>query len=326
MFASALYKKLQQIWQRGLLPYNKALHNPLLSIEECQQLRQLANTYTLPAFSTDKLLNQSLLGEVESFYFGQGLEFEENRLYAPGDDPRFINWRLLAKTGQLYSKVFRETRRPQVFCLVDQRAGMRFGTRQQLKVTLAARFAIFNIYKALTLQFAVGGALIANDIDWFNQLTSETLAHPLIQGLSRSCPPQPFNLRQATLYEALQQTSLQLGAGSIVILISDFHDLSKECETPLYQLSCQHTVMACQIQDPVEQQLPTHDLTLWDETTSQPFTLNVSDKKTQQAYANALTEQQQKINQRMRQANVAMTTVTTAQNFENLLVKQLHEH
>ena len=43
-------------------------------------------------------------------YKGRGVEFDESRLYQPGDDLRTIDWRVTARTGKPHTKVFREER------------------------------------------------------------------------------------------------------------------------------------------------------------------------------------------------------------------------
>jgi len=55
---------------------------------------------------------------------GDSTEFHDHRLYAPGDDPRRINWAAYARTGQLTLKLFRQEGRPLIDCLFDVSASM----------------------------------------------------------------------------------------------------------------------------------------------------------------------------------------------------------
>ena len=50
---------------------------------------------------------------------GDSTEFHDHRLYAPGDDPRRINWAAYGRTGQLSLKLFRQEGRPLIDCLID---------------------------------------------------------------------------------------------------------------------------------------------------------------------------------------------------------------
>lgn len=50
---------------------------------------------------------------------GDSTEFHDHRLYAPGDDPRRINWAAYGRTGQLSLKLFRQEGRLLIDCLLD---------------------------------------------------------------------------------------------------------------------------------------------------------------------------------------------------------------
>ena len=80
-------------------------------------------------------------GNYLSHFKGRGMEFDEARLYQDGDDPRSIDWRLTARTGRAYTKLFREERERPVFCWVDQRPAMQFATRGVFKSVQAARLS-----------------------------------------------------------------------------------------------------------------------------------------------------------------------------------------
>ncbi|MGH7856498.1 MAG: DUF58 domain-containing protein [Candidatus Binatia bacterium] len=55
---------------------------------------------------------------------GTSLEFDDFRVYAPGDDPRWVDWGLYARTGRLYVKVFQEEEDLYVYVYVDASASM----------------------------------------------------------------------------------------------------------------------------------------------------------------------------------------------------------
>jgi hypothetical protein len=55
---------------------------------------------------------------------GSSLEFEDHRAYAPGDDPRHINWPAYARTGAYSMKLYREEVRPAVDVVLDVSASM----------------------------------------------------------------------------------------------------------------------------------------------------------------------------------------------------------
>lgn len=79
---------------------------------------------------------------------GAGLEFADYRKYAPGDDLRYLDWGLLARTDRLYVKVFREEADLSVHIFLDASASMRFPSQAE-KFTPACRVALAMAYAVL---------------------------------------------------------------------------------------------------------------------------------------------------------------------------------
>ena len=61
-----------------------------------------------------RLAATSFAGEYRSGFRGQGLDFDDFREYTPGDDPRFIDWKVTARTGTPYVRKFHEERETDV--------------------------------------------------------------------------------------------------------------------------------------------------------------------------------------------------------------------
>lgn len=80
-------------------------------------------------------------------YHGFSVEFTEYRPYTPGDDPRYLDWRLLARTDRYFIKKFEDETNLRCHLLVDGSKSMGFGSRGYTKAdyahTLAATFAYF---------------------------------------------------------------------------------------------------------------------------------------------------------------------------------------
>src|SRR3954462_15090282 len=91
--------------------------------------------------TTARLANDQLVGAYASVFKGHGLAFDEVRMYQPGDDVRFIDWNVTARTSQPHVKVFREEREMTVMLLVDLSGSQRFGTRGGTKSDLVAEVA-----------------------------------------------------------------------------------------------------------------------------------------------------------------------------------------
>jgi uncharacterized protein (DUF58 family) len=78
----------------------------------------------------------------------QGMDYAESRPYSPGDDARRIDWRITARTGRPHTKLYQAEPGSDLYCLVDLRAPMRFGTRAAFKSVLAAHLAALAAWAA----------------------------------------------------------------------------------------------------------------------------------------------------------------------------------
>jgi len=62
---------------------------------------------------------------------GTSLEFADYRRYAPGDDLRYLDWGIYARTDRLYVKIFREEVDLFAYVFIDASASMAFPSREQ---------------------------------------------------------------------------------------------------------------------------------------------------------------------------------------------------
>src|SRR4026209_1498639 len=80
-------------------------------------------------------------------YHGFSVEFTEYRQYTPGDDPRYLDWRLYARSDRYFIKKFEDETNLRCYLLVDNSRSMSYGslayTKAQYANTLAATLAYF---------------------------------------------------------------------------------------------------------------------------------------------------------------------------------------
>lgn len=82
-------------------------------------------------------------GNTKSAFKGRGVEFEEVRAYAFGDDLRDIDWRVTARKNTPYTKLYAEEKDREVYVFADLSPNMFFGTKKELKsVTVAKTCAL----------------------------------------------------------------------------------------------------------------------------------------------------------------------------------------
>ena len=75
-----------------------------------------------------------ILGLHKSPYHGFSVEFSENRKYEPGDEMKFIDWKVWAKTDRYYVKQFEEETNLLCYILIDQSNSMKYKSKQTSKL------------------------------------------------------------------------------------------------------------------------------------------------------------------------------------------------
>ena len=287
-----IIQKIKDIAKKSFLKTDKKIDTPLLSNSDILELlhRVQANKKSI-ASKHHSAFRQ--IGEMRSIFHGQGMDYEESRPYQPGDDPRYMNWQLTARTGQQFLKVFREERQPGIFIVVDRRNSMRFGTKKRLKITQAARIAAIQAFSAQQNNFSVGGVILENSLQWFKENDNKQAIFDFIHHAARPAFPafDNIDIEESKLSDVLKILNEILTLGSTVYIISDFHDIAEENQAALLQLSASHQINAIQISDPAEIHLPdAGTLKLREINSNKHININSSEKDTNNSYKNKATE------------------------------------
>ena len=236
----------------------KITQAPLLSDDEILNLLHRSQIKSINKQSQDISFRQ--VGDRRSSYRGYGIDYEESRRYQSGDDPRYMNWQLSARTGQHFMKVFREEKQAGVFIVIDKRLSMRFGTKDRLKVTQAVRAAAIAAFSALNNNFSVSALIIEQQLNWFTETQNKQRVFNFIQQAAKATAPIfETNFKQEqSLHHSLKLLNEALihKSGSIIYLISDFDDLNDKSQPVLLELAARHQLNAIKITDIAEIKLP----------------------------------------------------------------------
>jgi uncharacterized protein (DUF58 family) len=182
-------------------------------------------------------------------YHGFSVEFSEYRQYTPGDDPRYLDWRLFARSDRYYIKRFEDETNLRCHLLVDMSRSMGFGSlaydKAQYAKTVAATLAYF-----LTLQRDAVGLVT------FDEQIQENLParyrpghlHRIMLCLERSLAGKTTRLGPPL--EQIAQTAVKRG---LIVLASDLLAPIESLETQLgYLRSRGHEVVVLRVLDPAE--------------------------------------------------------------------------
>jgi uncharacterized protein (DUF58 family) len=187
-----------------------------------------------------------------SRFRGRGMEFDESRVYQPGDDPRNMDWRVTARSGRPHVKLFREERERPVWLLVDIGASMRFGTRVAFKSVIAARAAALLAWAAADRGDRVGGLVFDETRHFERRPAARTRGLlPLLKALSED-PLPGEDWGYPSLSAAAEHLRHLVRPGSLVFLISDFAGLGETDGAWLARLGAGSEVVLVQVYDPLE--------------------------------------------------------------------------
>jgi len=162
-----------------------------------------------------------LTGLHRSPQFGFSLEFAEYRPYVPGDDPRFVDWNVFARTERTYLKRYLGETNTQLVLLFDASASMGYRSRGVSKIEYARFLAASLGYLALHQHDAV--SLIVYDEKVRRYIPPSTRPgqlHGLLHAIERAEPATRTNIEQP--FEHFRQFLTRRG---LVAVISDFYDL-----------------------------------------------------------------------------------------------------
>ncbi|HJP00667.1 MAG TPA: DUF58 domain-containing protein [Planctomycetota bacterium] len=211
---------------------------------------------------THKLVNTALSGGYRSTFRGTGLEFEEVRLYQPGDDVRSIDWNVTARTGLPYIKTFSEERELTIDFLVDTSRSMDFGSRRWTKREAAAQLCALISFVAMRHQDRVGLTLFGERPGL--HLDARKGNNHCLRVIREVIAAEPTS-GASDLQAALEHHLRAHRRRGLLFIVSDFLDASKEGREEgddppwadtLRSLALRHDVICVRVTDPLEEDLP----------------------------------------------------------------------
>lgn len=233
--------------------------DPRISID-LDHLRSFAGRARALSFLPRQPARSVLNGRHASRFRGRGLNFEELRGYAPGDDVRSIDWKVTARTGEPHIRVFSEERDRPALLVVDQRMSMFFGSRLNMKSVTAAETAALAAFRILDQGDRVGGIVFGDEliteirpqrshkaVDLL--LSAVTGANSLLRADAPTVAPIALN-------RPLESVARIAKRDHLIIIVSDFDGVDARTESLLGGLSRHNDVLVCLVTDPIAEEIP----------------------------------------------------------------------
>jgi uncharacterized protein (DUF58 family) len=188
------------------------------------------------------------------------VEFAEVREYQPGDDIRTIDWNVTARLGSAYVKRYLEERELTVLFVVDRSASGGFGSRVRTRSELAGEVVTVLALAASRNNDRVGLLLATDRIERYTA-PRKGRRHAL-RIVSELLGSEPAGTG-TDLGAALEGAESMLRGRAVIFVVSDF--LTGGWEPVLGRLARRHDVIAVELTDPRERELPdVGPVTLWD--------------------------------------------------------------
>jgi uncharacterized protein (DUF58 family) len=164
-----------------------------------------------------RILAEGLVsGLHRSPFHGYSAEFSQYRQYRPGDDLKYVDWKLVARTDRLYTKQFRETTNLAAMMVVDTSASMAFpeGPTAKFRYAVVAAAALAH--------------LISHQGDTVGLMTDGTLLPPKagrqhLRRLLASLSGLSAGLSWSSA-AVVRRAAERLGRRGLLLVFSDFYD------------------------------------------------------------------------------------------------------
>jgi|TARA_B100000315_G_scaffold7700_1_gene7673 uncharacterized protein (DUF58 family) len=195
-----------------------------------------------------KRVTSNYTGPRRSIAAGRGLTFKDHRIYSPGEDIRLIDWKVFARTDNLYIKTFEEERNLTAHIIMDASASMGFG-KPISKFDYAAMLGVGFAYLAMRENEKFQFSTFSESLDVFQPRRGMSQLASMVFHLNNS-----KTKGYSKLLDAMVQYKKVIGSRSLLVLVSDFLIGINEIIEALYTLG-DHEIKVIQVLDPIEKDL-----------------------------------------------------------------------
>ncbi len=271
----------------------------------------------------NRLVTRTLPGDRRAAGVGLGTELAQLRPYEAGDDVRHIDAAATARTGNPHVRLHVPERALTTWIVLDLSPSMAFGTARRLKADVAEGAAL--VFGRLAVRRAGSVGLVAFGAGACRVLPprgSKPGTVALRRLLAQGVAPDGHADAEA-LAGALRRAGRLARQPGLVVVISDFRD-QRGWERPLGSLRVRHSVLAVEIIDPREAELPAvGHLALVDPETGARLEVNTSRRRVRERFAELERERRAAVAGELRGLRVHHTTLSTDEDWLVELGRQL---
>lgn len=280
----------------------------MIPVEILQKIRRIHIT-------SMRLASDVFAGEYKSVFKGKGLEFHQVREYDTGDEVRFIDWNVTARSEKAYVKEYIEERELTVMILLDASRSNFFGTVQHLKKEIAAEIASVLAASANKNNDKVGLVIFTDRIEKF--IPPRKGRHHILRIIREILfhEPQGVGTDIPLSLEYLDRVTTR---STVTFLISDFY--SKDIRRPLSIAGKRHDLIGIRITDPRDLDMPDVGVVaLRDAESGGIKHIDTSDSKARERYASEARKRADSVRDMFRSLRIDMVEIFTPVSYTESL-------
>jgi len=263
-----------------------------------------------------------ITGLHKSPYHGFSVEFAEHRQYMPGDEIRYIDWKVYGRTDRYYIKQYEEETNLKGYVILDASASMAYKSEGRIsKFEYALSLAAALAFLMIKQRDAVGAGVYDTELRSYLPARSRPSYLQEIMRLFTAAAPS----NGTGTARALNLMAERIKRRGLVIVLSDFFDDPAEVVTALKHFRHkQNEVLAMQILDPMERTFDFgmdatfRDMETGEELVTQPYQIR-------RAYAEAMTEFTDTIKRECRQHGIDYVLLDTSVPYDIALIEYLNK-
>jgi uncharacterized protein (DUF58 family) len=196
----------------------------------------------------------------KSPFHGFSVEFADHREYVPGDDLKYLDWKVFGRTDRYYIKRYEEETNLRCYILLDRSASMAFGTGGITKWDYSCFLSTCLAYMMMKQQDAAGLVLFGAKPGVFVPSRCKTSHLRQIMGVMIRNPPSG----ETHVRSSLRAIVKNLKRRGLVVVVSDLIDDPEETLQSIRLLrSHGHDTIVFHIQDPAELEFPFDGATMF---------------------------------------------------------------
>jgi uncharacterized protein (DUF58 family) len=253
----------------------------------------------------------ALPGDRRAAGIGSGTELAQLRPYVVGDDVRQIDASATARAGEPHVRLQVPERTLTTWLVLDLSPSMAFGTASRLKADVAegvalvlGRLAIRRAGRLAMVTFGVGRPRLLPPRG--SRPGFVALRRVLSQGVAQDGHNEPD-----ALAHALVRVGKVASQSGFVAVISDFRD-QRDWERPLGALRARHSVLAVEISDPRESELPAVGrLALVDPETGERVEVDTSRRRVRERFEQLERERREGVASELRRLHIDHVALST---------------